>query len=80
MITVRYFAAAQERAGIAREELDIATGTTVAALRLVLSAKHPALESVLRQSRLALDQRFANNADVVVDGCEVAVIPPVAGG
>jgi molybdopterin converting factor small subunit len=32
------------------------------------------------QSRLAVDQRFVRDADVVAEDAEVAVIPPVAGG
>ena len=58
-------------------------------MRALLIERHPALQTVLRQSRLALNQRFVVDTDVVVDdeaangvgsAVELAVIPPVAGG
>ncbi|HEY1098513.1 MAG TPA: molybdopterin converting factor subunit 1 [Myxococcota bacterium] len=78
-ITVRYFAAARDAAGTTDAVVDVDVGCTVAQLRARLAAS-PALARVLRQSRLAVDQRFVTD-DVVLDaGVEVAVIPPVAGG
>ncbi len=85
---VRYFAAAGEAAGLAEEwiELETATSptkdnaTTIADVRAVVATRRPALARILAHSRLALDQRFARENDVVSDGAEVAVIPPVAGG
>lgn len=78
MITLRYFAAAAERVGVAVESVDVSG--SVADLRVFLAARHPTLAPVLRQSRLAINQRFVNDDAVVVDGVEVAVIPPVGGG
>lgn len=85
MVTVRYFAAAKDAAGVATDDVDVdldgVGGTlTVAALRALLIARRPALERVLRQSRIAVRQRFATDEFVVDDGADVAVIPPVAGG
>ena len=78
-LTVLYFAAAREAAGTDRETLDAAP-PTVADLRRLLVERHPALARVLVRCRIALDQRFATEADPVPPGAEVAVIPPVAGG
>jgi len=85
VVTVRYFAAAKDAAGVATDDVDVdldgVGGTlTVAALRALLIARRPALERVLRQSRIAVRQRFATDEFVVDDGADVAVIPPVAGG
>ena len=80
MIKVRYFAAAAERAGRPADEFDVDGVVTIAALRGLLAARHPALAPVLAQSRLAINLRFAKDSDVVDDGSEVAVIPPVGGG
>jgi molybdopterin synthase sulfur carrier subunit len=79
VITVRYFAAAYDAVGRDREALDV-KDLSVAALKALLAERHPALVKVLSRSRLAIDQRFAGDADVIGDGVEVAVIPPVAGG
>jgi MoaE-MoaD fusion protein len=79
VIKVLYFAVAREAAGLDEETLP-AGAASVAALRAVLSARHPALARVLPRCRIAVDQAFAVDADPVPDGAEVAVIPPVSGG
>jgi molybdopterin synthase catalytic subunit len=78
-VSVLYFAIAREAAGTDAEILDAAPAT-VAALRELLSARHPALARVLPRCRLAVGQEFAADGDPVPDGSEVAVIPPVSGG
>lgn len=78
-LTILYFAAAREAAGVAREKVDLAAGT-VADLRRALSDRHPALARVLPRCRLAVNQEMAADGEPVPDGAEVAVIPPVAGG
>jgi molybdopterin converting factor subunit 1 len=78
-LTVLYFAAAREAAGVAREQLE-GTFATVADLRRALSERHPALARVLPRCRLAVNQEMASDAEAVPDGAEVAIIPPVSGG
>jgi molybdopterin synthase catalytic subunit len=79
-ITVRYFAAARAAVGVDVEVVAIEAAGTVAALRTLLVTRHPALARVLRQSRIAVNERFVADDSVVVAGADVAVIPPVAGG
>jgi len=79
-VTVLYFAAARERAGVDREELRLDGPLTVAGLSKRLAERHPDLERLLPHLRVAVDQEFAGDADPVPDGAEVALIPPVAGG
>jgi molybdopterin converting factor subunit 1 len=79
-VTVRYFAAARDVVGKDDEAVPVDGPTTVAALRSRLVERHPALLGVLRQSRLAVNERFAAEDDVVAPDADVAVIPPVAGG
>jgi len=78
-LQILYFAAAREAAGVAREALEAAP-PTVAALRELLAARHPALARVLPRCRLAVDEAFADDATPLREGAEVAVVPPVAGG
>lgn len=84
-LRTRYFAAARDAAGLAEETIDVPESiTTVADLRALLLILHPALELVLRQSRLALNQRFVIDSDALSAfdraDAELAIIPPVAGG
>lgn len=79
MVTVLYFAAARERAGVSQESLDLG-GRTVKAVLEELRARHPGLEAVLPRCRVAVDHAFVDEDAVVPDGAELALIPPVAGG
>lgn len=79
MITVRYFAAAAEAAGVATEQVP---ARTAGELRAALVAGHgPELARVLaRCSLLADGLRLADDAAPVADGGTVDVLPPFAGG
>jgi len=78
-LTVLYFAAARERAGTAREQVDSAPAT-VGALLEVLTARHPSLGPLLPHLRVAVNRELAAPADALPANAEVALIPPVAGG
>lgn len=79
-ITVRYFAAAREKAQRRDEQLSVPDGTTLGALLELVLERTPALVSLKAHLRLALDDEFAPLDTPLRDGVEVAVIPPVAGG
>lgn len=79
-VTVLYFAAARERAGIGSEELDVPDGATARDALAAACARHPALEAVADKLRLAVDQQFAAADHRLREGSEVALIPPVSGG
>lgn len=55
-----------------------ASGKTVAELKAELAAKYdlPRLETVMT----AMNEEFAPNDEVIRDGDEIALIPPVSGG
>lgn len=78
-VRVLYFAALRERLGTDEEDLELSDGADVAALLAALRQRHEALRG-LTGFRVAVNQRFAREADLVPDGAEVALIPPVAGG
>ncbi len=79
-ITVLYFAAARERAGGARETLEVPEGARVEDVLRLLSGRHPSLAPLLPHLRVAVDQEFVGPEAPVHAGAEVALIPPVAGG
>ncbi len=80
-VTVLYFAAAREKAGLPRESLVLEEAApTVASLLARLVERHPALGPLLPYLRVAVDQRFAEASEPLAAGAEVALIPPVAGG
>ena len=79
-VTVQLFAIARESAGADRVEVELREPATVSALRQRLAADFPPLRGVLEQSRIAVDGSFADGADMIQPGAEVACIPPVSGG
>ena len=79
-VLVLYFAAAKEAAGIASETIDIAAGTTVAALLEHAVRSHPALARLANVLRVAVDERFAPSTHVLEAGDAVALLPPASGG
>lgn len=78
--TVRFFAAARERARRTTLELDLPTGATVADLTKALLREIPELAPLLPKLRIAVAEEFAQPDEVIPEGAEVALIPPVAGG
>ena len=81
-IQLRYFASLREALG-AHETVDVATGTTLGALRDQLIARggeHARCLARGRAVRSALDQVMADDHAVLRDGAEVAFFPPVTGG
>ena len=79
MITARLFARLREQAGTDCELLEIADAT-VADAYAALRSRHPELEGDLRLVRPTRNEAFAEWSDRLVDGDEVAFIPPVSGG
>lgn len=79
-VTVRYFAIARERVKVPVETLELAEGATLSTLKDALAEKHPPLAPLFPQLRFALDEEFAPLDARLTEGCEVALIPPVAGG
>jgi molybdopterin converting factor subunit 1 len=79
--SVLYFAAARERAGVSQEQLSaVPLPGTVRSVLELLGERHPALRPLFPHLRVAVNQTFAQMDDLVPDGAEVALIPPVAGG
>ncbi|WP_201495652.1 MoaD/ThiS family protein [Rubrivivax sp. A210] len=81
-VSVRYFAALREALGPG-EQVELAAGSTLGALRdqlLARGGRHAEVLSRQRAVRCALNQVLADEAAVVGEGAEVAFFPPVTGG
>ena len=74
-VTVRLFAGLRERAGTSRRELELEHGATAADVwpALDLGERPPGL-------LVAVNREYADAAQALSDGDEVALIPPVSGG
>ena len=74
-ITVRLFAGLRERVGTGRQAIELPEGATVADV-------WPAIDSGPEPPGLlyAVNRSYADRGQALVDGDEVALIPPVSGG
>lgn len=75
---VLLFAGLKESCGGATLEVEATAPLTVSELRAAAERACPALAG--RTFRVAVDSSYAQDADSVPEGAEVAFLPPVSGG
>lgn len=79
-VTLRYWAAAREAAGVDSEPLSVGPAATVSDVVSAAVGAHPALERVARAATFLVDGRAARAESAVAPGATVEVLPPFAGG
>jgi molybdopterin converting factor subunit 1 len=79
-VHVLYFAMIRERLRRESEDVDLVAGATVADLLDHLAAHHAPVAAMRPFLRVARNQQGAEGDQVLTDGDEVALIPPVSGG
>jgi len=81
IITLLYFAALRDLAGLPEERVELPPAVRrVADLPAFLSQRTPAFAGRLDQVRIARNEAFADDDEPLAAGDVVALIPPVAGG
>jgi molybdopterin synthase catalytic subunit len=79
-IKVLLFAQARERAGQSVIELDVPPGSRVSDALAALEREHPGLTELRSHLAIALDQQLAPRDAPLMEGAELALLPPVSGG
>ena len=74
------FASAGDALGATELELEVPDGSRVADLRIRLDREYPKLGPLWPRLALAVDGRIVSEDAPLVDGAEVALLPPVSGG
>ena len=77
---MRLFALQRVQTGLRQLDLELAPGASVADAWRALVAEWPVLASAAGIVRFARNGVYVADAEVLADGDEVAIIPPVAGG
>jgi molybdopterin converting factor subunit 1 len=80
VIRVKLFARARDLVGAGELSVSLSKGATVGELRRVVSREYPALRGLLTTSAIAIGNDFAGDSLYIVEGVEVALLPPVSGG
>jgi molybdopterin synthase catalytic subunit len=78
-VTLRLFASYAESLGTPSLELHLADGSTVADVMRAISVM-PGAGRLPPNPLVAVNHSYERNSRVLLDGDEVALIPPVAGG
>jgi len=79
-VTVRLFAMLRQQAGWRERQLDLPHGSSIDDAWRALVADSPALTGSREVIRFARNRRYASADELLDDGDELALIPPVAGG
>lgn len=79
-VDVLFFAQAREHAGCHATALELPAGSSVRDALDALAARHPALAPLAPHLAVAVDGTLARPGDALVDGAELALLPPVSGG
>jgi sulfur-carrier protein len=76
---VRAFGITKDILGGKEAVINVTKGTTVSALRDELNTRYPQLLA-LRSLYIAVNNEYADDAQVLASTDEIALIPPVSGG
>jgi len=81
VVQVLYFAALRDLLGLSEEPLELPEGVrTVSEFVQHLQRVRPALRGKMASVRVALDETFARDSELLAGVRTIALIPPVAGG
>ena len=79
-VRVRLFARLREIVGVGEVESDLNEGATVGDLLKALHAEYPKLADLTSRTVISVNQEFVTPDNLLSDGDEVAIFPPVSGG
>jgi molybdopterin converting factor subunit 1 len=79
-VRVLYFGVLKDLMGLGSTVMEVAEGSSVAELLAVHRGLAKAPGSLWDSIAVAVNQEYARAGDVLKDGDEVALLPPVSGG
>ncbi len=79
-LEIQLFASLKDAAKASQIEAEIPDGASVAQLLEAVAREFPSLEKWLPHCRVALNLEYASKDQLVREGDEIALIPPVSGG
>ena len=79
-LTVCFFAAARDAAGVDRCEIAVSPGATLQQVRQAVFLRFPNLDRFSGSLLWSVDNQFASSDQRLVESSEIACFPPVSGG
>ncbi len=77
---VLFFANMREKTGVREATIEFEPGTSVSDLKKLLVEKYPGLKQYMDTVIVAMNHEFAFDENIVGEGAEIALFPPVSGG
>jgi MoaE-MoaD fusion protein len=81
-VTVKFFASCREQTGgESVSQVEIISGvTTTADLLTILLQKFPQLGNGIQEVKIAVNRSYIETPQVLKEGDEIALLPPISGG
>jgi len=79
-VTVLFFATFKDLAGTRTTSIELPAGADVTVLKAVLAEIYPKMTEHLDYVLVAINKTYAGSDDLIPDGAEIALFPPVSGG
>lgn len=79
-ILILFFASLREKVGSKQIWIDLPDDASIRDLKSQLGVEYPALQPLLAISLVAINKEFATDDQIIPDGAEIALFPPVSGG
>ncbi len=79
-VNVLFFATLKERAGTDSHSISIPSETSVVKFRQLLRAELPGLPDGGSSMLVAINKEYAFDEEIIPEGAEIALFPPVSGG
>lgn len=79
-VSVLFFATLKELVGVREIRLDLPAGASVSQLKSILENRYPRLTPALKTTLVSVNREYAADEELIPQGAEVALFPPVSGG
>ena len=79
-VTVLFFATFRDAAGVRRAEMTLAEGASVRDFKQELAREFPGLAASMTTALVAVNREYAFDEELVPEGAEIGIFPPVSGG
>jgi molybdopterin converting factor subunit 1 len=79
-VKVLFFASLKDRTGKRTIDLEIQDGSCVRDLKQLLSERFMGLSGILPSSLVSINRSYAFDEELISEGSEIAIFPPVSGG
>lgn len=79
-VNIIFFATLKDLVGAKEFQLEIPDGSRVIDLKSILSSDYPVLSARMQTLITSINHEFAFDDDLITDGAEIGIFPPVSGG